>query len=178
MERSHRHDYKNGQQHLDIHKAQPIRIPQINQKPAARPCSGLSWNKTYTFTVWDTHTKSNILSLNVAHRRAARFVSGFYSRLEQRQRHANLVMMYNLTNNLLAIDSWHFLHRQNTSTRGHSMRYVVNPTAEPRHWGNHCHCYLHLEPASSHPSCHAHLGGLHDQSSDHKPLNHCMPVNN
>jgi len=75
----------------------------------------------------DPHTKSKINALEMDQRRAVRFVSGNYNRqasvgamlqslgwenLQQRQRQAKAVMMYNTTNNLVAIDSSTCLYLQ------------------------------------------------------------------
>jgi len=93
----------------------------------------------YASTVWDPHTKSNIKALEMVQRRAARFVSGNYSRqasvaamlqslrweiLQERRRQVKVVMLYKIIKNLVAIDPTPFLHLQNTSTRGHSMSYI------------------------------------------------------
>jgi len=44
--------------------------------------------------------------------------------LQERRRQVKVVMMYKIIKNLVAIDSSPFLHLQNTSTRGHSMRDI------------------------------------------------------
>jgi len=83
-----------------------------------------------------------------------------------------------IINNLVAIDSSPFLHLQNTSTRVHCMRYIQPYCRTQTLWESFFpNCHLHLEPASSHSGCHAHPGGLQDQSKYYQPLNQYMPVN-
>ena len=78
-------------------------------------------------------------------------------------------MMYKISNNLVAIDSSHFLYLQNTSTRGHGMMYT-QPYSRTQ-------TLNHSSPLpSTSGTSHAHFGCLQDQISYRQPLNYYMPV--
>lgn len=98
-------------------------------------------NVEYAATIWDPYTKQNIDKLEQVQRRAARFVNGDYSTyssvskmikdlnwplLQQRRQNMKLIMMYKIVYNLIAIPSQVYLTPViNTTTRGHSMRFIV-----------------------------------------------------
>lgn len=98
-------------------------------------------NVEYAATIWDPYTKQNIDKLEQVQRRAARFVNGDYSTynsvskmikdlnwpsLQQRRQNMKVIMMYRIVYNLIAIPSQVYLTPViTTTTRGHSMRFIV-----------------------------------------------------
>ena len=94
----------------------------------------------YASPAWDPHTATNINKLEAVQRRAARFTMGDYKTtsstsqmisdlgwpsLQQRRVDAKLTMVYKITHYLVEIPAATFLHPSTTSTRGHTLKYLL-----------------------------------------------------
>ena len=86
----------------------------------------------YDASAWDPHTATCIQQLEAVQRRAAMFVKGGYHTasstsqiIPQRRQDAKLAMVYRIAHDLVDIPASRFFHPISSSTRGHSLRYMV-----------------------------------------------------
>ena len=101
--------------------------------------------REYASSIWDPHTATNISSLEMVQRRAARFVIGDYHQtssvssmlhqlqwpmLQERRATSKVIMMFRIVNGLVAIPSTHLIPTA-VAVRGHSQRFLV-PYARTR----------------------------------------------
>ena len=93
----------------------------------------------YASTVWSPHTAANINKIEQVQRRAARFVNNDFRRqssitemlqklkwdsLQDRRARSQLVMLYKIQYQLVAIPDATYLVPSTRSTRGHDIRYL------------------------------------------------------
>jgi hypothetical protein len=93
----------------------------------------------YASTVWSPHTTAIINKIEQVQRRAARFVNNDFRRqnsvtemlqklkwdsLQERRARSQLVMLYKIQHQLVAIPATTYLAPSTRSTRGHDIRYL------------------------------------------------------
>ena len=93
----------------------------------------------YASTVWSPHTAANINKIEQVQRCAARFVNNDFRRqssvteilqqlkwdfLQERRARSQLVMLYKIQHQLVAIPAATYLVPSTRSTRGHDIRYL------------------------------------------------------
>ena len=94
----------------------------------------------YAAAAWDPHTQQNIKKIEQVQRSCARFVTGTYNRrssvttllgdlrwpsLQSRRKEIRLAMLYRIRNGLVEVDSGQYLTKSESTTRGHTSRFLV-----------------------------------------------------
>jgi len=93
----------------------------------------------YASVVWSPHTQALKNLLEMAQRKAARFVFNSFARntsvtallerlnwstLENRRNYAKVTMFYKIINDIVSIDFFHHLQPSSSRTHGHSQRFI------------------------------------------------------
>ena len=106
----------------------------------------------YSACVWDPSTQNLSHKLEAVQRRAARYVTGDFSRessvtamlnqlqwptLQLRRQHAKLTMFYKIVHQLIDIPAQPYLLPASTTTRGHHERFLVPTSRLILHQGSY-----------------------------------------